>query len=170
MSVTVKEIYSNDGVINELLKLDKLEVVVGVSGKPRKQGENDKKAPKINMAELAAIHEFGSQSNNIPARSFLLSTLNENSEKYAGEFNSIINAIESGKSANAGLSNLGNMARRDILDKFKNNDWQPIKPETKARRRKVKNPTNKKLSGIHKPLIDTGELRKSIMFQVRNKA
>jgi len=107
-------------------------------------------------ALIAMVHEFGSPSKNIPARSFLRSTVLEQADKYAqiiGE--TIPNAVASGMSIEDAYAGLGTVAMNDVKRKIANGPFAPLKDTTVKRK------------GSSKPLIDDGDLRKSIKYEVR---
>ena len=144
--------------INELGK--QISIKVGILGSNgSKQAKNDdNELGKITMATLGAIHEFGSVKANIPARSFIRMPLET---KYKEElsrnkgFKQALKELDIAKLNNeAGLT-----ATVVINDAFASGgfgEWTPLKPETIRK---------KGSDGI---LIDTGDLRRSISYEVAN--
>jgi len=131
---------------------------VGIlAGKTTREVEEDQ---TINNAELGLIHEFGSKTENIPARSFLRFPL-----EFKGK--ALTNLIVKDKEkiqkviANDGLKSvykkLGAAAEAIIQEAFETGgfgQWPDITEATKKR---------KKSSSI---LIDTGQLRRSVTSKV----
>ena len=126
---------------------------------------NARQEGELNNAEIGFIQEFGRMENpHIPARSFLRMPLRqhlkekiEKSKTFSEE--SINKAIESGK-ADYLVKQLGLLAEQIILEAFETSGdgkWAPNAPYTIA------------MKGSNKPLIDTGELRKSITSKVVKK-
>jgi len=151
MNITITTIQNNVSALTKYLtELARNEVAVGVpETAPDKDGAS--------QAYIAAIHEFGSPRNNIPKRSFLASTLNENLGKYANILTNEINNTVLKSSIIPSLKKLAIVVQNDVLSKFTNNSWQQNAPSTV------------KQKGSSAPLIDTGELRQSIRGIVRNK-
>lgn len=106
-------------------------------------------------AGIAAIHEFGAPGAGIPARSFMRSTLAEKQKAWAkiaavrlkAHLDDIREALEV----------VGAVAAQDIQDKIKAGIAPEVKPATIRGRSVSKEPT---------PLIDTGNLLKSISYEV----
>lgn len=107
---------------------------------------------------VAAVHEFGSATRNIPERSFMRSTLQEQQKKYIGMAQRGIDKVVKGQlniRQVAGL--IGTEAENDMKDKITDLKTPPLKPRT-IKKKKSDN-----------PLIDTGHLRQSIRYEVRDK-
>lgn len=98
---------------------------------------------------VGSVHEFGSPSRNVPERSFLRSTMNENSRKYKAEMIDMGLSIATGKAkSEESLRLLGLMVESDVKDKITTIDSPPLK------------------SREGNPLVDTGHLRQTITFEV----
>lgn len=132
---------------------DKKVVKVGILGsKVSREGD------PINNAELGLIQEFGSAKRNIPPRSFLRMPLENAGDTITevGSKASFQKAIEGGDTTTA-LSIIGAVAQGIVTDAFVSGgdgQWPANKPATIARKKSSK------------PLIDTGQLRRSIDFEV----
>jgi len=131
----------------------------------------DKAARKdgpINNAALAYIMETGAPEVNIPARPFMkpgVATVQPEIAtrlKKAGEF-----ALEGrGDAVNRELHRVGAVARDAIKAKITDGPFVPLKPATiAARKNKRKSRNNTDV----KPLIDTGALRASISYVIRDE-
>lgn len=126
---------------------------------------NARQDSELNNAEIGFIQEFGRMENpHIPARSFLRMPLREHLQKKlekskAFSEKSIEKAIQDGN-AEYLVKQLGALAEQIILEAFETSGdgkWAPNAPYTIA------------MKGSSKPLIDTGELRKSITSKVVKK-
>lgn len=106
---------------------------------------------------IAAVNEFGSSDGRIPERSFLRSTIDENRAKYEGQLSKVIGAVIDGKSTlRAGLNKIGVGVVGDVKRKITALKDPPNAASTIAQK------------GSDNPLIDTGRLRASIDFEVKN--
>ena len=139
----------------ELEKLAGSEVVVGIP-QSKNSKYNSEDGTNITMAELGAIHEYGVPESGIPQRSFLRVPLQNNADKL---LKTIDNDLKFSKTnTNQALGKLGASGLSIVLEAFKTSGggtWQKLKPSTRKG-------TNAK------PLIDTGQLRQSITFEVRD--
>jgi phage gpG-like protein len=117
---------------------------------PQLQG---KKAPPTN-AELAMVHEFGSKTRNIPMRSFLRMPVHQKSKEiYDVAIKGAIDLFIKGESAKI-LNRIGSKAVAVVMQAFATSGFgQWASP--------------KRRSGS--PLVDTGQLRRSILFKVVEK-
>ncbi len=102
------------------------------------------------------VHEFGSDVNNIPERSFLRSTLIDKKSTYKQLFKSIAKSVVDGSKMLTAINKLGLVVQGDVQQKIVN----------------LKNPPNTQgtvsSKGSSNPLIDTGHLRQSITFEVND--
>ena len=121
-------------------------------------GSKKTKDDEITVAEYGRLHEFGDPSQKIPMRSWLREPLRVRFPKYLEEhLADIVKYIMEGRKEET-LENLGQEARNICIEAFKthgvNGEWAPNSKETIARK------------GVNNPLIDTGELRRSIDYKV----
>lgn len=132
--------------------LETMRLKVGVVGIKAAQKHGD---TGLTNAELAAIHEFGVPEKNIPERSFIRAGIDENVAdlKKVAAFG--VKAVASGAlSERQALGRLGLVSVAGIQKKFTDGTLEPNKPATiKAKKSST-------------PLIDTGQLRQSIGFEV----
>lgn len=142
----------------QLEELAGLEVVIGIP----KSNNAIHKGSKFTVAQIGAVHEYGSPENGIPQRSFLRVPLSNNSNEL---FKQISKDLKFSKiNSNTALGRLGSSGVSVVLEAFNSQGggtWKELKPSTEARRKKGKG------SGSNKPLIDTGQLRQKITFEVR---
>lgn len=145
-------------LLEALKALSKVDVLVGVP-----EEESSREGEMITNAELAFIHSEGSPLNNIPARPFIEPAIEdpENSEIIAGELKSAAQSALSGntEAMSRYLVRAGIQGQNVVRDWFTNskNNWPENSPLTIARK------------GSDRPLIDTGELRKSVTYVIREK-
>ncbi len=125
-------------------------VVIGVQGDDaNREGEG------IDNVGLATVHEFGTGS--VPERSFLRSTMTKNEKKYAALAARVAKGlVESRFDLVDGLSLLGEAVVSDVKGRIEKNQLGvPLSERTIKRK------------GSSTPLIDTGQLKNSITYQVR---
>ncbi len=156
VKVTVKSKDRSAGLSGLLRDIARKQVLVGIpEGKaPRKKGE-------ISNAQLMYIHTHGSPLKNIPERPVIEPAIEArgNKEPIANELKEAAQAILNGKpqEADRRLKRAGmlgqNAARAWFTDP--RNGWPPNAPSTV------------KSKGSEKPLIDTGQMRKSITYVVK---
>lgn len=133
---------------------------VGILG--AKAAEPHEGAQGMTNSELGVIHEFGSISRNIPARSFLrmpVETKQKDIVQAMGSYK-VKNLLENGQIKYV-YRFLGLYAESFIKQAFSSGGfgrWAPNKPSTVAQK------------GSDKPLIDTAQLRRSITSDVVKKS
>jgi phage gpG-like protein len=115
----------------------------------------------MTMAEIGAIHEFGSLTNNIPPRSFLRMPIEEKKKDLIRFLSSpTVRAVIAKGDVKRAFKMLGTEAVGIVMDAFRSRGfgrWADNKQQTIDRK------------GSDAPLIDTGELRKSITYDVKSK-
>lgn len=130
-------------------------------GIPQKKTTRENEA--ITNAELLFIHTNGSPINNVPARPVIEPALEDDMERLTSMLKDFANeAIEGNfEEAQKQLERTGMRAQNVCRNWFTNadNNWPENAPS--VRERKIK-----KGSTEPRPLIDTGELRKSIIYVV----
>lgn len=144
------------GLIQRLQGLAKREVLVGIPAE-----ENKRDTGEINNAQLLYIHTHGSALRNIPARPVIEPAIADAQPRIARELRAAIEAASRGdkQSAEDALERTGMVGQNASRAWFTNphNNWAPNSPGTIARK------------GSSRPLIDTGALRKSIIYVVRDE-
>lgn len=129
-------------------ELARLQLTVGVHG-----ANNPDRGDGINQAGIAAVHEFGSE--HVPERSFIRSTLTEK-DNYAKPLASVTKKVMKGElGAKEALELVGTKAKGDIQQKIAKGVGPALDPKTIKRK------------GSSKQLIDTGQLRQSIDYEVK---
>jgi phage gpG-like protein len=141
-------------------------VNVGIMGSKASKTHKDKKKKKTKLTngELGAIHEFGSISRGIPARSFLRYPIQFHFPMWLRENKkSFIKYLIQGRYLQW-LEIMGGAAENIVQNAFDTSGfgmWKPLKPATIKARKKSKIAGESAL-----PLIDTSELRRSITSEV----
>lgn len=148
MKSKVKIIKNPEDAIKEIERIAKTmrgpgSVVVGLP-----KGSNDY-PDGTSVIMVGAVHEFGSDSRNVPQRSFLRSTVQEKRRKYKRMFSKLAKKIISGNiTSKQALQIIGLQVESDVKNKITD----------------IKEPELKSRDG--NPLIDTGHLRQSIIHEV----
>lgn len=130
------------------------EVVVGI---PASKNKSHKKSKGLTVAAIGFQHEFGVPERGIPQRSFLRDPLS----RYSGEVIDQLRKKLSIKdmSPQKALQQAGVQGVAIVLEAFKtenNGQWKKLSQKTIDAKESAK------------PLIDTGQLRSSITYEVRN--
>ena len=154
-TVSCKKTADNYYKLEQALKeLSKIKVYVGIPEKEASRKEDN--GP--NNAELMYIHSQGSELQKIPARPVLEPVVEKNKSQIS---NLLQKAMKSGLSGNkakmmAEFHQVGQYAENKAKAYFVDptNGWPPNSPKTVARKKS------------NRPLIDTGQLRKSITHVV----
>lgn len=139
-------------VMKRAEQLNRIQLVVGIPS-----DENSRKeSTGITNAELGVIHEFGAPEKGIPERSFMRSTASEEAENLGQLGNArIAEFLKGQKSAHDAFADVGAYLQGKIVEKITDGDFVANKEETAKRKKSSK------------PLIDTGQLRASITYEVR---
>lgn len=110
------------------------------------------KKSRSNFATTSARRAYDIK---IPQRSFLRSAFDENEAQISNQASAIVNDIIRGGSAASGLDILGHYIEGLVKQKIRKGPFVPNAPSTIKRKRSSR------------PLIDTGRLRQSIRYVVR---
>lgn len=115
----------------------------------------------VRVVEYAYFHEYGTV--NIPQRSFLRSTFNEQQDKWGRIFMSAVKdrLLQEGI-LYRGLAKVGDKMAPDIRDKINSNIPPPLKPATIKAKIKAKGADNKP----ELALVQYGDLLGAIDFEV----
>lgn len=113
------------------------------------------KDSELTTAQVAAYNEFG--TDKIPERSFLRSTMKDQRKQISALSKDILKKIVNGKiTPRTGLGILGEVLQNEVKKKIVDIDTPPNAPATIA---------HKESSN---PLIDKGQLRNSILYEVKS--
>lgn len=146
-------------IFQEIEELSKKSLLVGIQEKARTVAQSKggrKQKAGLSVAEYAADNEFG--TNLIPQRSFMRTAFDENIDRIEN-----IAAIQYGKiidgsiSLAQGLGIVGQVITGMIQRKIREIRFPPNSPKTIA------------LKGSSKPLIDFGQMVKSVTYAIRTK-
>lgn len=156
---TVKTVEDHVGDFKKAIQeAKKMQVLVGITQ------EKDSRKGEISNAELLFIHTNGSPLRGIPARPVIEPAIKDDKEVITKLLGEALKATLEGDISRtktylnaAGLE--GENASKDWFTSPKNN-WPPNAVSTMVAKRK-------KGSTDPKPLIDTGELRKSITYVIK---
>ena len=138
------------GLLERIAALGEPKVYIGIpSSTNARQGAS-------NNATIAAVHELGGPSRGIPARPFLIPTMQNNAEKYTNLMaQGFRNALQDKEKAAEVYEKIGLVASSDVKDYIASGQFVPLKQSTIDRK------------GSSKPLISTGEMRNSISYEVK---
>lgn len=151
MTVQFKQNAKLNKILDSLLK-SKLEIKVGVLGSPQKSdvgAQTKKTGSKTSVVDVAMVHEFGSPKKNIPKRSFLVSTFESKKKTWPEAFKTLLANVTSESGLINMLNQFGQLMQRDVRLAFTNNKWKPLKYRK------------------GNPLLDTGQLRRSISYEIK---
>jgi phage gpG-like protein len=147
-------------VLGAIEKIAQRLVLVGIPSETteRKDGE------PINNATIGYIQENGAPAMNIPPRPFLVPGVADQSDRITEQLKKASQAQLDGNDARAtqALNRAGLIGQSGARSKIQSGPFVPLKPSTlAARRRRGREGT--------KPLIDTGQLRNSLTYVIRDK-
>jgi hypothetical protein len=127
------------------------------SGMYKNKGRRGGKPPKpITIAQLAAVHEYGSSDGHIPQRSFFISTLTENRRKIEKRLKKLAGQIlDGGMNERKGLGAIAEWVKGLIKSKIASN----IPPQNAD--------STVKRKGSSHTLIDTGQMINSVDWEVK---
>jgi hypothetical protein len=121
-------------------------------------GAFGKKTSNVSLVEVATFHEYGGRDNNPPERSYLRSTVREQTKNYKKFLAKALLQIYAGRlTVRQSLALLGEKAVSDVRNKIRSNIPPPLKPATIKRK------------GSSVALIDTGQLLRGISYKVNQE-
>ena len=141
-------------VMKRAEQLNQLQLVAGIPNDETSREDSG----EITNAELGIIHEWGAPEKGIPERSFMRSTMSEERENL-GQLSKtqIALCLEGNTSPHDVFATIGVYLQGKIVDKITDGEFEPNNENTVKRK------------GSSKPLIDTGQLRGAITYEVREK-
>ena len=148
---------SGQGVVNRIREIQRKlaqnkEVAVGL---PADSGNHP---DGMSMVRLGAIHEFGAPGAGIPERSFLRVPLRSAQDELASVFKKLMQQVQSGDlTFDQALNQLGAKGASISQEAISAGIDPANAPATVAAK------------GSSRPLVDTGALRQSITWVVRDK-
>lgn len=147
------------GIVQAISDIARKDVLVGIpsSAPARKSGP-------LSNAAIGFIHDNGSPVAGIPPRPFLRPGIEDKKDQIATQLGKAAGAALEGdaSSASKSLEAAGIVAQNGVRNKINTGDFTPLAASTlRARKRRGRTGT--------RPLIDTGSLRNSITYVVRDK-
>ena len=110
----------------------------------------------LSMHELGMVHEYGSPTRNIPARPFIGPPIKDNVEKYKRMMrDQALKLIFRRTTLNNALSLVGEAGKADIQKYMLSASFTPLSAATIERK------------GSSKPLINSGQMRNAITYEVK---
>lgn len=141
------------GFLERFREIGKPKVYIGVPASKNGMHEGG-----INMATLLALHVYGVPTRGILQRDPLRPPLIANSQRYSDLLAlGLKNALSDGTDPKLVYEKIGIIATNDVKDYFITGNFKALSEKTI------------KAKGSSKPLIDTGEMRNSITYEVRQK-
>lgn len=107
------------------------------------------------VALVAAVQEFGSPVNHIPARPFMRTAIEQNQGKWAAHIAKVLPQVESADDA---LNLAGEVVEDDLRKSIRDGGWAPNAPGTVAQK------------GFGTPLIDTAHMVRSISHDLTEES
>lgn len=162
--MTMKVTKDNVGkVLASIQELVGRQVLVGIPA-TKVERNNDEQADPINNAQLGYIHEFGSPKANIPGRPSLIPGVAAQEESIANHLKKAVQAAIKGddEKVELELNAAGLIGQAGVRREINDGDHAALSEATIAQRLK------RGRTGT-KPLIDTGQLRNSITYVIRER-
>jgi hypothetical protein len=131
----------------ELKKLAEMEVVVGF------QSDGADYEGGASVAEVAAYNELG--SSDTPARPFMRQSFEKHEAELKAACEQVNRTLASGGTVQEALGRLGVIAKALVQEEIVEGSFEPNAPSTIKKK------------GSDKPLIDTGTMRQSVTYVVR---
>lgn len=163
-------------IFQAFAELSQMDVLVGIPhGEARTDGDG------LTNAQIGYLQENGSPAMNIPERPFLVPGVEQVQEKVGDK---LVKAVDAGLAGNSQrmmmlLESAGMIAMNSVRAYFVNGEFAPLSLTTiRARARRGRKGAKQYLkqletgpaeSGLVRPLIDTGELRKSVTYVIMKK-
>jgi hypothetical protein len=147
------------GIVQAISAIARKDVLVGIP-----DTAPDRKDGPLTNAAIGYIHDQGSPAQGIPARPWLRPGISDAQDKIARQLGNAAEAAIEGdaSSAETSLESAGLVAQNAVRNKINTGDFTPLAASTiRARKRRGRSGT--------RPLIDTGSLRNSITYVVRDK-
>lgn len=134
-----------DKLLRSMNELKHIDIKVGVQAGERTEDG------KFDLAGVAAVQEFGSESKNIPSRPFMRETFDTKARAISSFGGQVIGKVASGAmTVRVAADLIGLKMTGFIQAKIVSGNWTPNTAHTIKRK------------GSNKPLVDTGHLRQAI--------
>lgn len=145
-----------DALVNAIDDLADKEVQIGVF----QEGKGAQSVPDtdLTIADLAAIHEYGSRDGHVPARSFLRSTMVHQQDLVASLSAKVARGIANGKiTAEQGLGLVGQKLAAEVKTTIRDR-------RTMGPRRQENAAETIRAKGSSTPLVDVGQLINAVTY------
>lgn len=153
-----------DRLEREILRAKGSFVKVGVQENTQRRGEGEK--IPVDMVTVASVNEWGAPKRKIPERSFLRSSFDEQVSTLKVMSIDLYNSVLSKKrTVKTSLTLMGQFFKSKIQQKIVAIMIPPNALSTQRR----KGAKTKKGGLVNNPLIDTGQLRQGIRYEVTMK-
>lgn len=151
-------------IMQSIRSLTRDRVLVGIPSTTAERKPDEDEGAPLNNAEIGYIHEFGAPEANIPARPFLVPGVRNAEAAIAHQLRAGALAALDGnlEGTEARMAAAGQAAVNGVVEKITTGPFAPLAPYT-LERRKAKGRTGEK------PLLDTGQLRRSITYVIRRR-
>lgn len=152
------------GLSHRVATLTRKQVLVGVPD--TNADRNNADGQPITNAGLAYLHETGVPEKNLPARPFLLPGIKSVEKELIAILKKGGTSVVSGNlnAVDQMFNAAGTLAQSAVRNKITEGPFAPLSPVTVAARLR-KNPGATEI----RPLIDTGQLRRSINYVIRDR-
>lgn len=136
-------------IFRELDKLGKMVVKVGFQhGEAAEENGAD-------VCDVAAFNELGTE--NIKPRPFMKMSIEDNEDELSAFMTRLVQEVIKGKSAEQALKEIGVKEKALMQETIVNGSFEPNMESTIRRK------------GSDKPLIDTGRMRQSVNYVIKEK-
>lgn len=135
-------------LVKKLKKLRNAGVDVGFLG-----GERHREVPEATVAEIATIHEFGSDDGKIPERPFMRNTVKKHKNYVSLLARESGKVFEKRQSSSTMIAKMGETVRSDMIQEIAGGNFTPLADSTV------------RAKGSSKPLIRTGFMWNSITWR-----
>jgi len=159
-------------ILKQIALLGQKRVYVGIpANSPERVATTLVEHEKISNAALGYIHETGSPARNIPSRAFLRPGVANSRNQWLPKIDAAGQKAMAGEDFMKELQAAGTIAARAVQKRIQAGIPPPLKPATvAARRRRSKGSKYRRkatTAAQTTPLIDTGQLLKSITWVIR---
>lgn len=155
--------------LKQIKALTQKRVLVGIPATNASRGAGS----VITNVQLGFIHEFGSPAQNIPARPFLVPGVRESKDEWTKRMLAAGKAASVGKSPDAFLEQAGQIAVNAVTRRIRAGIPPPLSPGTVRNRRRRSTGSSYRRKATRAadttPLIDTGDMLRSITYAVETK-
>lgn len=152
-----------DDMLASVQALVQKELLIGIPAATAARDPEEGEAP-IDNATIGYLMEFGAPAANIPERPFLVPGIQSATDRIGKRLQRAAEAALDGKKdeVDAQYEAAGLIGQSAVRAKITDGPFVPLAPATLARRR-ARGRTGEK------PLLDTGQLRRSVTFVVRSR-